>query len=160
MKFKIEPLQAADWLEFYSCFQEILTSDFGQYLPEKKEIILKKIYSEKKLKDNFQAGKKQILVAKLDRKVGGFLIYVLGVGGISYINWLGVRKELRRKGIGRKLIEAWEKEALKEGVHKLSISTTDKKNKNFYQKLNFRLEGERRKHRWGLDYLLFGKLIK
>lgn len=72
----------------------------------------------KKMQRNF---KMNLLVA-LDKKVIGFLNYRINRKSIRIL-WMGVDKNLRRKGIGKKLINELEKIAIKKKIKKLNVST-------------------------------------
>lgn len=89
----------------------------------------------------------------------GLLIAIGSPGGVTFINWLGVKKQFQRRGIGKKLIQAWQDWAKRRGYHKLRASTTNSENHAFYEKLGFFLEGVKKKDRYGLDHFVFGKII-
>lgn len=155
MEIKIERLAFSDWKKFYRCFKGVLEEEFGTYPPRARE----SFSDEVKLKRAFREGKKPFFIAKKDNKMVGFLIAVGSSSGVSFINWLGVTKQFRRQGIGRKLIQVWQSWAKKRGYHKLRASTTNQGNRPFYEKLGFSLEGTKKKDRYGLDHFIFGKVI-
>ena len=155
MKIKIERLKPANWEEFYRCFKQILEGDFPGY-PKKAK---RSFSDEVKLRNAFVKKKRSFWVAKLEDKVAGFLIAISSPSGVTFINWLGVKKEFRGQGIGASLVETWEKWAKKRGCHKLRIQTSKIENRAFFKRLGFRLEGKKENDRYHLDFWIFGKII-
>lgn len=155
METRIEKLKLADWSEFHFLFKKVLEKDFPGYPRQVKE----KFVSEIRVKGFFEEKKRLFWVAKFGGKAVGFLIVKGTPGGVSFINWLGVTRQFRRQGIGTKLIQTWENWAKKKGYHKLRISTTNRQNQAFYERLGFSLEGVKKKDSCGLDRFVFGKII-
>ncbi len=57
--------------------------------------------------------------------------------GWMYVNFLVVRKEFRRKGIGTELMKQVERETLKRCLHKIRLNTFGFQAPDFYKKLGF-----------------------
>ncbi len=105
--------------------------------------------------------KKKAILAKDKEKIVGFLISHQVPGGVNVCDWLWVDESFREQGVGRSLVKFWEENSLKEKkTHRLNVSTSNKDNLAFYQKLGFKLEGVRKKDQWKADRYLLGKLIK
>ncbi|MFB3894605.1 MAG: GNAT family N-acetyltransferase [Phycisphaerae bacterium] len=66
----------------------------------------------------FQAG----LVAELDGRIVGFVTYYVA-DGAGNIGWIGLRQELLRRGIGRRLVQALVDELRTAGVEELHVRT-------------------------------------
>lgn len=151
---QVSDIQPKDWRKFHRLFKKIINEDFGAY-PEKMRLDSCKARNIKK----GLGAKKVILVAKNKAKIVGFLIGVSQPSGLGFINWLAVKKESRGLGIGNSLIQTWQKKAKAMGCHKLCAETSNLKNKTFYEKMGFCLEGEKKQDKYGMDYLIFGKII-
>lgn len=154
MKVKIQRLRPTDWDEFYSLFKQVLKEDFSGYPQEARELF------GVRMERAFKRKKRTFWVAKYERKIVGFLTAIGASGGVTFINWLGVRKEYRGQGIGKSLVKTWENWAKAGGYHKLRAQTTNKENKVFYEKLGFNLEGVKKNDLYHLDHFIFGKVIR
>jgi GNAT superfamily N-acetyltransferase len=97
-------------------------------------------------------------VAVEKNKVVGFLSYFAADGNIM-INWLGIKKDCRRKGIGTALLKWIEKEARKLKSKYLRAETLSEKynykpyqdTRDFYYKNGFKKIAERKAIRKGWD---------
>ena len=83
-------------------------------------------------------------VAEENGKIVGFISY-LSEYAHPKIGWIGVEPNYQRKGIGKKLIEAVEKEAKKFGAKELSVDTVPigdamEKTFKFYQAMDFKVK--------------------
>lgn len=145
--------------QFYEVFSSVLKEGFPEYSSELVNFFLTKDFPRssfaKKLKENEWWG----IAAFAKKKTVGFLVFDKPYGGVSYCLWLAVVKEFRGKGIGRILLEGWEKEVLQQGGHKLMLITQSEKNRGFYRKCSFKEEGFEEKSWFGLDARIFGKVI-
>ena len=70
-----------------------------------------------------------------------------GLWGLTYYRWMFVEllfvpQELRRKGLGRKIMLQAEAEALRRGCHGSWIDTFTFQAREFYEKLGYRIFGE------------------
>lgn len=155
MKVEIESLQSTDWSEFYRLFKKVLKRDFPGYPRQVKE----KFASEIRVRGFLEEKKRFFWVVKARGKIVGFLVAKGTLGGVSFVNWFGVAREFRCQGIGTKLLKVWQSWAREKGYHKLRISTTNKENQAFYEKLGFSLEGVKREDSYGLDQFIFGKVV-
>lgn len=124
-----------------------------------QDYFIKRDYSKKVFAENLKEKKRVIFVALVGKEIVGFLVVNKSYGGVSFAPWLGVKKEFRGKGIGRRLMSYWEKWAKRKEAHSLLLSTSDKQTKNFYIKCGFKFFGTERQTYFGLDHHLFGKLI-
>ena len=62
------------------------------------------------------------LLAESGGDVVGFVAF-FSHEGVGRIGWMGVRKDLRRGGVGRALVEAWAKELAAAGVTRVLVDT-------------------------------------
>ncbi len=76
------------------------------------------------------------LVAKKDKETIGFVTGEFMLGGYVYIDALSVNSSLRGKGIGKKLIDSFEKIAKAKGVKYIHLTApkSNKKTIKFYEK--------------------------
>jgi len=155
MKVLVRRLKPVDWQEFYPLFKLVLEEGFPDYPQEARELFM----NETRLKRAFERKKREFWVAEGDGKIVGFLTAIGSPGGVTFINWLGVKKEFRGQEIGKSLVKTWEDWAKTKGYHKLRAQTTQAGNKSFYKKLGFRLEGIKKNDLYHLDHLIFGKTI-
>lgn len=155
MRVSVRRLKPVDWQEFYPLFKLVLEEDFSRYPREARELFM----NETKLKGAFERKKREFWVAEGDGKIIGFLTAIGSPGGVTFINWLGVRKEFRGQGVGSSLVKTWEVWAKNNSYHKLRAQTTNIENKLFYERLGFRLEGIKKNDLYHLDHLIFGKTI-
>lgn len=153
-EIEVKPLVSQDWEEFYSLFRQMVTADFSYYPSQ----VIQRFLEEERIKRGWGEAK-EIFVALKDKEIVGFLIGVDAGGGVSFCNWVGVKKEFRGRGIGKLLVQAWEVWAKERGCHKLRAQSSNARNQGFYEKLGFKFEGKRENDRYHLDYWLFGKMI-
>jgi ribosomal protein S18 acetylase RimI-like enzyme len=66
--------------------------------------------------------KKNIRLAKIDNRIVGFLIYSNKESDIAWLELIGVRKDVRKRGIGKHLLEAFEEDAAKRGYSRIELA--------------------------------------
>lgn len=156
---KIENLTLENLNEFLPVFEEILKTGFPEYSPELVNFFINKDFSSKIVEEKLKNNQCWGLIAGIDGGIVGFLLIDILYGGVSYANWLGVKKEFQGKGIGSLLMAEWEKKVKAGGGHKLILITQSQKNRNFYLKNGFKEEGFEEKSWFGMDCWMFGKII-
>jgi ribosomal protein S18 acetylase RimI-like enzyme len=159
MKVKIEKLVLKDLNGFFKVFEEVIREGFPYYSKNLQDYFTKKDYSKKVFTKNLKEKKRAIFIALVGGEMTGFLVADKPYGGVSFAPWLGVKREFRGKGVGRKLMSYWEKWAKRKGAHSLLLSTSNRKTKDFYLKCGFKYFGTEKKTYFGLDHHVFGKLI-
>jgi len=102
---------------------------------EKKETFTKEYFLEV-----FKRWSEGFLVAKINKEIVGYTIGEKNENSGLIIS-IAVKKEWRRKGIGRKLIEKLLENFKKEGIKNifLHVREENKEAINFYQALGFRI---------------------
>ena len=82
---------------------------------------------------------KEVLLVEIDGVPAGLLRYCLWWDNTPFMNMLFVLEAHRRKGIGRKLVAAWEEEMKADGFRFAMTSTqVDETAQYFYRKLGYR----------------------
>ena len=109
-----------------------------------------------------------LVVATNNGQVSGFSCYTTYCGKMRLI-WMGVKRNMQRKGIGKKLLTWLEKEAKKYGLHSIEVETLPdeddyepyKKTRAFYYKNGFKriLYIKARIKGWD-DQIVLEKIIK
>lgn len=156
---RINKLKTSDIDKFFKVFCNVIGEGFPEYSPQLIEFILKKDFSKKYFLSKLKEKEINILTASQGSEIVGFLVEEKIYGGVGYCNWLGVIKQKRGKGIGRSLLQKWEKEIKNKGGHKLMLITQAEKDRGFYKKCGFDEEGYEKKSWFGLDSWIFGKVI-
>jgi len=156
---KINKLKISEIDKFFKVFCDVISEGFPEYGPQLIEFILKKDFSKKYFLSKLKEKEINILTATEGSEIVGFLVEEKIYGGVGYCNWLGVIKQQRGKGIGRSLLQKWEKQTKSRGGHKLMLITQSEKDRVFYKKCGFKEEGYEKKSWFGLDSRIFGKVI-
>jgi len=154
---KLKRIGIKSYDRFYPVFRRALLTDFLHLPLRRKKYFLRKIWSKKNFKKRFKRGKIGIFSVRKDKTIA-FIVVSSEIGGISLLRWIWVDKNFRNKGIGKRLVKRGEKWAQTKNCHKLRF-ITDGRNRGFYLKLGFVIEGIRKKDRYKKDFYLFGKFI-
>jgi len=162
MNIVVEELQENEIIPFHNIFAKILKEGFPGYTPKIVDYFLSKIYTQNAFYLWLRDGWKTLLVAKkkngAKEDIIGFAVIDQPYGGVSFCRWLGVLKNYRRKGIGRRLIEEWIDRAKKTHCHKLEVAS-QLQAKEFYVNCGLNLEGERQLSYFGINQFIFGKVL-
>jgi len=131
-----------------------------EYYPKPILMEFLKMYTLKFFKEMPKQKDSIILLSKEKDEITGFA-FGWDDYGVYWLDWLGVKKEHRHKGIATELLKAFEKECKKRGSHKVHLDTSKT---NFpaiscYLKNGYRIEGELKKHWLKWDYVLLSKFI-
>lgn len=63
-------------------------------------------------------------------------------GGTGYVDTFWVREDLRRRGLGKRLLAAAEQETARRGCHVIQLSTHSYQAPDFYPRVGYELIGE------------------
>jgi len=103
-------------------------SEYDEHIT-KKELL-------KSISDN------RVIVDKEDNKIIAWIRYNLFWDNMPFLNMIFVLKEYRNSGIGKRLIEFWEREMKNKGFNMLMTSTLSNENaQHFYRKLKYKDAG-------------------
>jgi GNAT superfamily N-acetyltransferase len=143
---------------FWQLFKKILHQGFSDYSPKVREFFLKQVYTPSAFIYWIKNKQKTVFVAYQDEKPVGYAVIDRPYGGVCFCRWLGVLEEQQKKGIGRKLVEQWLEYAKSQRCHKVEIASQISA-APFYQKVGLDKEGERKLSYFGIDQIIFGKVI-
>jgi len=158
MKVKIEILKKEGAIDFYSIFARAMKTAFPCYSPVLADFFINKIYTPVNFIYWLNNNLKTIIVARLGAEILGFAVIDQPYGGVSFCRWLAILPEHQKKGLGKKLIEAWIEMAKMQGCHKVELASQPLA-RGFYEKAGLTLEGERKMSYFGIDQFVFGKII-
>lgn len=96
---------------------------------------------------------------------GGRVVGVVSMethGGVAYLYKLIVSKRARGKGIGSRLLKAFEAEAKREGCHMLSLRTSDRHTEamRFYRDRGYRVVAKLKDHMFHFTWYYLAKALK
>ena len=98
--------------------------------------------------DNLLKDGWEVVVAEVDQKIVGFIVFKLG-RNCGYLENINIAKDMQKKGIGRALVTHVEKVAKSTGIHVMKTDTTENasgtpwKSYTFWKKLGYKDTGER-----------------
>ena len=117
-----------------------------------KDILLKNIKDPTRI----------MLVAEEDGGIVGFAIGRIDESGLSWLSFMGVSPTHRRRGIGRGLVQRYLEESRLKGASKVSLNTAPqlKPAVKLYVESGFVPEGLLRRHRYGVDLIIYSKFLE
>jgi ribosomal-protein-alanine N-acetyltransferase len=145
------------YLEVWKSLEEKLPS---RYVKDQIDRASSKVFQERILSETSNPSK-IILIAKEDTKTIGLAWGYLKENSISWLTFLGVSPKYRRRGIGQSLVTRFIQESRKWNSKKIILDTSLKLTPaiKLYEKMGFKSEGMI-KNPYGLDLIVFGKLMK
>jgi len=101
------------------------------------------------------------LVAEENHTIIGFALGRTDKSGLSWLSFMGVCPTHRRQGIGHKLVQVYLTESKVKGAHKVSLNTAPdlKPAVKLYVDMGFMFEGLMKRHRYGVDLIIFSKFL-
>lgn len=114
----------------------------------------------KRLKEGIESKDGIYLVAEENNQIVG-VAFGREYAGVCTLNFLGVKKALRHKGVGSSLLGRLVEEAKKRNAHKVWLFTSPNLLPaiSLYIKNGFLPEGFLRKHTRGLDMIVYSKFL-
>src|SRR3989344_2714718 len=148
-----------DFEKFYKLFEESLKEKYFKYSPENASYLINEgLPKRDELKKAVLKKEKYLYLAYEKDKLIGYLLVSREFAGVAFGNWLAVHKDFRKKGIGSKLLTAWENDVLKTPAHALQLWTT-KNDIGFYERNGFVVGGRFEKAWLGIDHYFLYKSI-
>ena len=157
---KIDLLTNPRFDEFYDVFTALMNEGYEDFSDTIKSYFLAHDYSKFTYRYYMEKNFRRFTIA-IDsdtNKIIGFLIGDNTYGGVGFISWVGILPEYRGKGIGKMLMEDYEKFARSKKAHLLELFTYDKV-KPFYDKFGFSEIGRRENGFYGSKNVIMDKKI-
>jgi|ETNmetMinimDraft_2_1059921.scaffolds.fasta_scaffold77165_1 GNAT superfamily N-acetyltransferase len=148
-----------DLEEFYILFNKLTVELFSEYSLNIRKNIVEKEWSYNAVKAQFNSGQINIYLAFSFDKLIGYLVARPIVGGVCLGEWMAIDKDYQKMGVASGFLSVWEKDAKKNGMHKLHL-WADKRNVQFYKNRGFILVGKIPKNYYGVDDYFFYKSIQ
>lgn len=143
---------------FYELFCSIIQEDLYEYTMDQRREFSEEMYSKEVIERLIQIGSKKILIILEISEVIGFLFGDKPFGGVGFVSWFGIRKDLRGNGYGRLLMNTYEKYCKQSGAHLIEVYTFPK-TVEFYEKIGFNEIGRREKGYFGIVNIIMDKEI-
>lgn len=159
MNYIIKKATLENFNEVVNLVHKAIDSDFSEYSTEIKHAY-KSIFSKKEYKNILRKKTNAILCAFSGKKIVGCLTLKGDFGGAALIDWLVIKKEFRRQGIGSALLKKTESWALKHFYHYLYLYTESDKNIKFYKQKGFEYAGLCRNSWFGINEHLMQKILR
>lgn len=101
------------------------------------------------------------LVAEDEEEMVGFAMGRNDKSGLSWLSFMGVTATHRRRGIGRELVQKFMEESRLKGAYKVSLNTAPELEPavKLYVSMGFVPEGFLRRHRYGVDLIIYSKFL-
>lgn len=102
------------------------------------------------------------LVAEDEEEVVGFAMGRSDKSGLSWLSFMGVTPTYRRRGIGRELAQKFIEESRLRGAYKVSLNTAPELEPavKLYVSMGFVPEGFLRRHRYGVDLIIYSIFLE
>jgi len=148
---KIQKATQKDIGLFWNLFQLSVKKQFPEYPVKAQKFFLEKYYTKNNLKQWVENRTITLLIAVYNKRIVGYLIANFPYGGVSSVIWLAVQDSFQNKGIGGRLLRKYEMIMKKQGIHKILLTVTNKRNFKFYKRNGYKLGGYIPKNFFGVD---------
>ena len=145
--------------DFYKLWRKTLEEGLFLYSKNSVMFTIEEELPKEFLKAEIGKGNKYLFLTYQDNKPAGYLLTNKTKGGIAFGHWLGVDSKFQKQGVASTLLSFWEKDALKEGAHKLQLWTT-RNNLTFYKNRGFIKGGNFPDSWFGVDHFLLYKTLR
>ncbi|MDH5361971.1 MAG: GNAT family N-acetyltransferase [Aigarchaeota archaeon] len=136
---------------------EVLPADWIQ-----EEIdLVHRTEAEEMLRRVIEDPERITLVAVEEGKIVGFAMGRSDKSSLSWLSFMGVSSSHRRRGIGRGLVQKYVEESRLRGARKVSLNTAPELEPavKLYVDMGFIPEGLLRRHRYGMDLIVYSKFL-
>jgi ribosomal protein S18 acetylase RimI-like enzyme len=162
--YEIRSLREGDIQDFIHC-NLLVWKSLKRILPS--ELIedeinkLKNANRKVNIKNPIEDPKRINLIAIENESIVGFVFGRIVRNSLSWLRFLGVHPEHRRRGIGKSLVDRYIVQSKVRGAKKISLyaPTILKNASKLYENLGFRSEGLRERHIYGIDLMVYSKNI-
>lgn len=158
-EFLVLPLREADIKRTHDLYYEILEelhSDDAWALQSYKNA-----YNRLRMQEVTSDPNGSYWTAKANDDVVGFGFGRTG-GGVGFINWIGIRRDYRKRGIGSAILKSMEDDFAIRGCHKLELYTYqhDLKLFDFYKKRGYDKVAQLNNHYYNLNVIYMTKALR
>lgn len=136
-KVEIRMSNLNDFDLFWETFKETINDQFTEYSPKIRNYFLEDLYSKDNLRQWLSRKEIFIVLAINNKKVVGYLLGTFPFNGISYVIWMTVKNNFRRKGIGSALLSYYENLLKQEDASKINLWSSGD-NSGFYRGQGYR----------------------
>lgn len=162
-KIKVRPIHIKEIPDLLSLFREAVFS-IPDYSARLRRIFLQK-YSRKKVLKRLKQKSALCLVAVIDGQLAGFCwgsSVKSTEDGVYWMNWIGVSKKFRRRGVARQLMTTLEDIVRQRKFHKIwmNIDPQNTRSQKTFESLGYHKVTLIRNHWYGLDALIWDKELK
>ena len=138
----IQELQLEYLDDFYLLFEDLMHEGYANFPVELREYFLARDYSKKNIMLWLERNFRKIFLAMVDGEIVGFIVGDNTYGGVGFVSWLGIKPNMRKRGIGTQLLKAYEDYIITLGAHLLELYASDDV-KPFYEKYGMHEIGRR-----------------
>jgi GNAT superfamily N-acetyltransferase len=152
-------LAALDDVEaMYGLIQETLDHDFDTFSDAAKASH-KATWSRDALRTQINSTNKLSLTMRSGGDLQGVVIGNAPEGGVATIIWLLVRRPFQSQGAGAALFRSACQIYKDRGAHKVKLTASNKRARDFYVSQGMQEEGFHPKHWWKTDFWVLGKIL-
>jgi GNAT superfamily N-acetyltransferase len=159
MNIRVAQIKPNELNAFYNLFSSLLFDQFPEFSKKRINFFLKKHWNKMYYKKSLNKKNRLLIGAWSDAKLVGLMDSEKPSLGVSMCTWLMVEPEYQKKGVGKRLIETWIKESKELDAHSVYLYA-NKRNINYYKKLEFNHLGLWENSWFGDDLHIFTKTIQ
>ncbi|HVE80931.1 MAG TPA: GNAT family N-acetyltransferase [Candidatus Dormibacteraeota bacterium] len=152
----IRPAKVRDLTAVSKLAAQSIENDYGFYPPHVKQQ-LKARNSKRSLLTTIIRRQRLILVAEDNGRIVGYIIANPNNDSVALVYSIYVDGAARKKGIGRALLNEFEKQYVKPPVSKIMVWTEIAP--DYYRRLGWSEEAGLKNHWWGQDWVIFVKPV-
>ncbi|HIA01924.1 MAG TPA: GNAT family N-acetyltransferase [Myxococcales bacterium] len=144
--------------EMHCLIRDTLTEDFSSFTDEARANYID-TWSRDQLRQQVSNGDKLSLTASQDGKLQGIVVGNTPEAGVATIIWLLVKSPYQSLGVGALLFEHACRLYQEQGLHKVKLTASNKRARDFYVSQGMQEEGFHPQHWWKIDFWVLGKLL-
>ncbi len=156
---QVKELKVKELKRFCPFATGFILNQFLDYPLKIRRKYIKDDFDRRKLRGEIKNGRRIILTASEEKEFIGFASFYFERGGGVVLQWLGVDKNRRCRGVGSRILEEVAKKAKEHHCHFIVLSTENENNIKYYQKRGFYLVGLHKEAWYGVDENLMQKNI-
>jgi ribosomal protein S18 acetylase RimI-like enzyme len=157
----IRKITAREIEQFYSLFASLVKTEFPEYSEKTRFHMLtaSHLWTKESYKQALLSDRKNLLGAFIGNQLTGIVDSTLYGGGVAFCNWLMIDTKFQKKGVGKTLLQSFEKLAMDAGCHCVFLYAS-KHNIAFYEKMGYKQSGVFEKGWFGNTDYLFTKILQ